>query len=154
MGDVEPELSERRHISRKNKKTTSIHEHTQSSKGEAFCSTVVGSVTLNKINKGKGVSSIILDYVVMGSDYAKNEAYNNNNKRQMSHLHLIDLCNGSKIIEVDNQTQKDGQKSETICRKEFMESLQKNRFKSFFERQKTTEEDEPASIPLTIVNNY
>jgi len=70
----------------------------------------------------------------MASDFVRNEIFNNNNKRQMSNLNLIDLCEGSKLTEVYNHVVIASERNEALTRNHFLERISKLRFKSFFHK--------------------
>mgnify|MGYP000945636342 FL=1 len=51
----------------------------------------------------------------------------------MSNMNLIEICEGSKLTEVDNHVVIASERPEPVTRNQFIEAISKIRFKSFFE---------------------
>lgn len=51
----------------------------------------------------------------------------------MSNLNLIELCDGNKLTELDNHVVMASERKEPVTRNQFIETISKLRFKSFFD---------------------
>lgn len=69
----------------------------------------------------------------MGTDFIRNDTFNNNNKRQLSNVNIIEISDGAKLMELDNQVVVASGRNEPVTLKDFTEMSAKKKFKSFLD---------------------
>lgn len=62
-----------------------------------FQSVAFNSMHASKLSRALRGNSTLFNKLGLGSDFIRNETYNNDNKRQLSHVNIIEMTDGAVL---------------------------------------------------------